>query len=192
MKLPLTPLIGQTHQQQPMPASARGGLFGEEQEQGANGVASHDHEERDLPNQGGPAREQREGAVVGQDDAQDVADDNSDCLDASDQTGIVHDAAVDASSGGPEEIPAEAKRIAGGDENALPFQNEQRQVVGGDVTKRYRDQAVNEESGQRGSWGLGQPAGDQAGGRIAAKHEGNEAQKAKCAENNAGNDTVLD
>ena len=91
-----------------------------------------------MPNQGGPTGEQCGGAVVGQDDAKDVAADNGGVLGACDQTGIVHDAGVDAPGSGPEEIPAEAKRVAGGYEDALPFQDEQRQVVTGDVTKRYR------------------------------------------------------
>jgi hypothetical protein len=64
--------------------------------------------------------------AVHQDDAKDVADDNSGGLDASDQAGIVHDARVDAPAGGPEEIQAEAERVAEGYEDALPFQNEQR------------------------------------------------------------------
>jgi hypothetical protein len=62
--------------------------FGEQQEQGGDGVANHDQEKRYLPVQGGPAREQGEGAVAGQDDAKDVAHDNGGGLDAPDQTGI--------------------------------------------------------------------------------------------------------
>jgi hypothetical protein len=45
-------------------------------------------------------REQRKGAVVGQDDAKDMAHDNGGGLEASDQAGIVHDAGVDARAGG--------------------------------------------------------------------------------------------
>ena len=75
---------------------------------------------------------------MGQDHAQDMADDDGGGLDACDQTGIVHDAGVDGPASGSEEVPTQAKRVAGGDEDALPFQNEQRQVATGDVTKRYR------------------------------------------------------
>jgi len=88
---------------------------------------------------------------VGQDDAKDVAQDNGGGLDASDQTGIVHDADVDAPAGRPEEIPAAAERVAGDYEDALAFQNEQREVMGGDIAKCYGYQAVEELPGQRAS-----------------------------------------
>src|SRR5215216_6988136 len=120
-----------------------------------------------------------------------MADDDGGGLDACDQTGIVHDAGVDGPASGSEEVPTQAKRVAGGYEDALPFQNEQREVMGGDVAEGYGDQAVNEESGQRAAWGAGQPAGNQAGGCIAAKHEGNEADEAECAEKDAGDEAVL-
>ena len=78
-----------------------------------------------------------------------MAQDNGGGLDAADQTGIVHDAGVDVPAGGPEEIPAAAERVAGSDEDALSFQDEQREVVGNDIAKSYEDQAVEKSPPSR-------------------------------------------